>query len=65
MRKLIRYNSVMLACLRYALATVCFAASVGGLALWRWSATHEHQRFVASYRTTTRAINANVIDGVT
>jgi hypothetical protein len=27
----------MLTCLRYALATVCFVASVGCLALWGWS----------------------------
>ena len=30
----LRYTSFILAYIRYALATVCFAASVGWLALW-------------------------------
>ncbi|MBA4107884.1 MAG: hypothetical protein C0485_19300 [Pirellula sp.] len=33
----------MLTYLRYALATVCFAASVGCLALWGWSYTYFYQ----------------------
>ncbi len=31
----------MLTYLRYALATICFAASVGCLALWGWSMNHK------------------------
>ena len=44
----------MLKFIRYALATVCFAASVGCLALWGWTAAFRDQEFRATYYAATR-----------
>jgi hypothetical protein len=49
--------------LRYALATFCFAASAGCLALWGWSAVHDEQKITAIYRTTTKAASASLVGG--
>ena len=44
----------MLTYLRYAPATVFFAASIGCLALWGWTSTFHEQEFRATYYAPTR-----------
>ncbi len=54
----------MLKVLHYALATFCFAASVGCLALWGWVETHSRWDVAASYYTTQHGLHFESIDGV-
>ena len=53
----------MLTYLRYALATVCFAASVGCLALWRWTSTQRDLRLAVICPSAARTVNFFANDG--
>jgi hypothetical protein len=55
----------MLKVLRYAMATVCFAASVGCLALWGWSLTHRNRIVGASWHFDQQVLSASVDCGET
>ena len=55
----------MLKLLRYALATICFSASVGYLALWGWSFTHRNRIVGASWYSDGRTFHASVDCGET
>lgn len=50
--------------IRYALAFPCFAACVGSLALWGWSASHDNQRVTVTYRMATKAASVSLVGGV-
>ena len=49
--------------IRYALASVCFAASVGCLALWGWSATHSKWEVAVSHYAKQRGLHFEAIGG--
>src|SRR5688572_17076539 len=55
----------MLKAFRYALATICFAASVGCLAMWCWSVTQRHRIVGASWYSDERTWHASVDCGHT
>ena len=57
--------AAMLTYLRYALATFCFAASVGCLALWIWSISQHNRILGASWYSDGRTIHASVNCGDT
>lgn len=50
--------------IRYTLAALCLAASVGCLALWGWTSSHPDKRFRAKYYTATKAASITVVGGV-
>ncbi len=49
--------------LRYALATFCFAASVGCLGMWGWTSAHRSLRMAAIYPNNSRTVNYFANDG--
>ena len=49
--------------IRYTLAAICLATSVGCLALWGWTATHKSMRLAAIYPSDSRTVNYFVNDG--
>ena len=55
----------MLTYIRYALATFCFAASVGCLLLWGWSFIHRNWIAGASWHTDGGTVHASVDQGET
>ncbi len=54
----------MLTYLRYALATFCFAASVGCLALWGWSAKHNDVIQRAFYNSRFGSLTLQAYQGI-
>jgi hypothetical protein len=53
----------MLTYLRYTLATLCFAASVGCLALWGWTASHPRTVDCAMFNLGRFSIDTQVCNG--